>query len=65
MVEFSNLCFTPNITQLLRIEKAQKQITRFIAYKCNFQYISYNDRLTRFSLDSLQKRRGTIFKNHL
>jgi hypothetical protein len=36
ILEYSNLCFTPNKTQIHKIEKVQKKITKFICDKMKF-----------------------------
>jgi len=67
IIEFSNLCFTPNKSQSERFEKIQKRITKFISFKSNCFNYNYSERLKHLKLDTLSKRRNmqilkTVFK---
>ena len=57
IIEYSNLCFTPTQTQLYKIEKIQKKISKYICFKLNKTNLNYSDRLKALNLISLKKRR--------
>ena len=57
IIEYSNLCLVYNKTQLDRIEKIQKRITKYICLKSGFD-MSYEQRLKFLEIESLEKRRN-------
>ena len=56
IIEYSNLCFTPTQTQLYKIEKIEKKISKYICFKLNITNLNYSDRLKALNLTSLKKR---------
>jgi hypothetical protein len=57
ILEFSSLSWFANETNLVRIEKVQKRITKFICYKLEKLRPPYKERLTLLKIDSLRTRR--------
>ncbi len=45
IVEYSNLCYTPTLTQSTKLEKIQKRITKFICFKLGKHNLKYDERL--------------------
>ncbi len=57
ILESNLICWVPNKTQLNRIEKVQKMITKFICKKLKFNNVKYKYRLRLLSLRTLKDRR--------
>jgi hypothetical protein len=57
IVEYSNLCYTPTITQSTKLEKVQKRITKFICFKLGKHNLKYDERLKILNLKTLKYRR--------
>jgi hypothetical protein len=57
IIEYSNCCWTPTNTQIEKLEKIQKKITKSICKKLNRNEINYEDRIKLLNLKSLSFRR--------
>jgi hypothetical protein len=57
ILEYSNLCFSPNKTQIIKIEKVQKNITKYICNKTKLFDLTYEQRLKYLELKSLENWR--------
>ena len=57
ILEFCNIVWLPNKSQSNRLEKVQKKVTKFIAFKLNKSNLNYSQRLKEFGLKSLHNRR--------
>ena len=59
LLEYANLCWIPNNTQISEIESVQRQITKFICYKKGLTNLTYQQRLEILGIESLKLRRET------
>jgi len=59
LLEYANLCWIPNNTQINEIESVQRQITKFICYKNGLTNLTYHQRLEILGVESLKLRRET------
>ena len=57
IIEYSNMCWTPTVTQANDIEKIQKRITKFICNNMGKYNLKYNERLDVLNLKTLDFRR--------
>ena len=57
IIEFSCNCWVPNKTQSDLLESIQRHITKYICYKSNNNYLTYEQRLNILDLKSLKHRR--------
>ena len=66
IIEFASLAYYLNITNLERIEKIQRKVTKFICYKMQKSNLSYEQRLNELSLLSIKMFVGlTIIKKYI
>jgi hypothetical protein len=63
ILEYSNLCFSPNKTQIIKIEKVQKKVTKYICNKMKRFDLTYEQRLKYLELKSLENRRYIVNKS--
>ena len=57
-LEFSTQIWSPHLKKdINKIESVQRSFTRHICSRCNISYTSYNDRMIKFGLKSLEYRR--------
>ena len=60
-VEYNSAVWSPSLkTDIAKIESIQKSYTRTIFLRCGVPFTSYEDRLTKLNLLSLQNRRKLI-----
>lgn len=57
LLEYANICWVPNSTQVDKIESVQRHITKYICFKNGKLNMSYLQRLEHLNLESLQLRR--------
>jgi hypothetical protein len=56
ILEFCNLCFTPNMSQIISFEKERKKFTQYICFKLNSYDLHYKETLELLSLQSIETR---------